>query len=135
MTLNGSYKLLTSLRAINHLYRRISQTVFMLSIAINRAEPVCAAVIIKHNYMLMYNHKIVINIMLCLLTSTRHTVYKLLVYTWTYEKPSTVSQQVFFWTNFIKLKYVVIYIVYYKAIYHPEHSMLYIMNVIQIHNP
>ena len=28
-----------------------------------------------------------------------------------------------------------LYIVYYKAIYHPEHSMLYKMNVIQVHNP
>ena len=46
--------------------RPISQTMFMLSIAINRAEHVCATVIIKHNYMLMCNHKIVINIMLCL---------------------------------------------------------------------
>ena len=46
--------------------RPISQTVFMLLIAINRAEHVCATVIIKHNYMLMCNHKIVINIMLCL---------------------------------------------------------------------
>ena len=52
--------------------RPISQTVFMLSIAINRAEHVCATVIIKHNYMLMCNHKIVINIMLCLLNSTGH---------------------------------------------------------------
>ena len=42
----------------------------MLSIAINRAEHVCDTVIIKHNYMLMCNHKIVINIMLCLLNST-----------------------------------------------------------------
>ena len=42
----------------------------MLSIAINRAEHLCATVIIKHNYMLMCNHKIVINIMLCLLSST-----------------------------------------------------------------
>ena len=41
--------------------RPISQTVFMLSIAINRAEHVCATVIIKHNYMLMCNHKIVMN--------------------------------------------------------------------------
>ena len=48
------------------IYRPISQTVFMLSIAINRAEHACATVIIKHNYMLMCNHKIVINIMLCL---------------------------------------------------------------------
>ena len=53
-------------------YRPISQTVFMLSIAINRAEHVCAIVIIKHNYMLMCNHKIVIHIMLCLLNSTGH---------------------------------------------------------------
>ena len=53
-------------------YRPISQTVFMLSIAINRAEHVCATVIIKHNYMLMCNHKNVINIMLCLLNSTGH---------------------------------------------------------------
>ena len=52
--------------------RPISQTVFMLSIAINRAEHVCATVIIEHNYMLMCNHKIVINIMLCLLNSTGH---------------------------------------------------------------
>ena len=46
-----------------------SETRFMLSIAINRAEPVCAAVIIKHNYVLMCNHNIVTNIMLCLLNS------------------------------------------------------------------
>ena len=59
------------------LYRPISQTVFMLSIAINRAEHVCATVIIKHNYMLMCNHKIVINIMLCLLNNTGHKkIYK-----------------------------------------------------------
>ena len=49
-----------------HDNRPISQTVFMLSIAINRAEQVCAIVIIKHNYMLMCNHKILLNIMLCL---------------------------------------------------------------------
>ena len=53
-------------------YRPISQTVFMLSSAINRGEPVCATVIMKHNYMLMCNHKITINIMLCLLNSTGH---------------------------------------------------------------
>ena len=54
-------------------YRPISHTVFMLEIAINyRAEHVCATVIIKHNYMLICNHKIVINIMLCLLNSTGH---------------------------------------------------------------
>ena len=45
----------------------------MLLIAINRA--VCATVIIKHNYMLMCDHKIVINIMLCLLNSTGHISY------------------------------------------------------------
>ena len=50
-------------------YRLISQSMFMLSIAINRAKHVCVTVIIKHNYMLMCNHKIVINIMLCLLNS------------------------------------------------------------------
>ena len=33
--------------------RPISQTVFMLSIAINRAEHLCATVIIKHIYMLI----------------------------------------------------------------------------------
>ena len=57
---------------VTRLHRPISQTVFMLSIAISRAEHVCATVIIKHNYMLMCNHKIVINIMLCLLNSTGH---------------------------------------------------------------
>ena len=53
-------------------YRPISQTMFMLSIAINRAEHVYATVIINHKYMLVCNHKIVINIMLCLLNSTGH---------------------------------------------------------------
>ena len=52
--------------------RPISQSVFILLIAINRAKHVYATVIIKHNYMLMCNHKIVINIMLCLLNSTGH---------------------------------------------------------------
>ena len=61
----------------NSTYRPISQTMFMLSIAINRAEHVCATVIIKHNYiMLMCNHKLVINIMLCLLNSTGHISVK-----------------------------------------------------------
>ena len=46
--------------------RTYCSLLFMLSIAINRAEHVCATVIIKRNYMLMCNHKIVINIMLCL---------------------------------------------------------------------
>ena len=44
----------------------------MLSIAINRAKHVCATVIIEHNYFFMCNHKIVIDIMLCLLNSTGH---------------------------------------------------------------
>ena len=34
-----------------------------------------------------------------------------------------------------KIGIVVIYVVYNKAIYHPEHIMLYIMNAIQVHNP
>ena len=54
------------------LNRPISQTVFMLSIAINRAEPVCAIVIIEHNYILMCEHKLVINTLLCLLNYTGH---------------------------------------------------------------
>ena len=41
-------------------------------IAINKAELVCTVVIMNHNYMLMCNHKIVINIILCLLKSTGH---------------------------------------------------------------
>ena len=53
---------------------------FMLSIAINRAEHVCAAVISKHNYMLMCNHKIAINIMLCLLNSTGHVMSRSILY-------------------------------------------------------
>ena len=60
--------------------RPFSQTMFMLSIAINRAEHVCAAVISKHNYMLMCNHKIVINIMLCLLNSTGHIMSRSILY-------------------------------------------------------
>ena len=48
----------------------ISQTAFILSIAINRAKHVCAIVINKYNYMLMCNHKIMISIQLCLLNST-----------------------------------------------------------------
>ena len=65
-------KVTVNITHLEGIYRPISQTVFMLSIAINRAEHVCATVIIKHNYMLMCNHKIVINIMLCLLNSTGH---------------------------------------------------------------
>ena len=60
--------------------RPFSQTMFMLSIAINRAEHVCAAVISKHNYMLMCDHKIVINIMLCLLNSTGHIMSRSILY-------------------------------------------------------
>ena len=56
-----------------YIHRPISQTVFMLPIAINRAKHICATVVIKHNYMLMCNHKIVINIMLCLLYNTGRT--------------------------------------------------------------
>ena len=52
--------------------RPISQIVVMSSIAINRAEHLWAIVIFKHNYTLMCNHKIVINIMLCLLNRTGH---------------------------------------------------------------
>ena len=35
-------------KSISYFHRPISPTVFMLSIAINRAEHVCATVIIKH---------------------------------------------------------------------------------------
>ena len=41
----------------------------MLSITINGAKYVCATVINKHNYMQIYNHKIVINILMSLLNS------------------------------------------------------------------
>ena len=44
--------------------------VFTSSIVINRAEYARSLVIIKHKYILKCNHKIVINIMLCLLNST-----------------------------------------------------------------
>ena len=40
---------LIQIKLLGTLYRAISQTVFMLSIAINRAEHVYATVIIKHN--------------------------------------------------------------------------------------
>ena len=53
-----------------HHHRPISLTVLMLSIAINRVEHACAGVIIKHNYMRICNHIIVINVLLCLLNST-----------------------------------------------------------------
>ena len=52
----------------------------MLSIAINKAEHLCAIVIIKHKYMLMYNYKIVANIMLCLYNSTGHNYVSLNIY-------------------------------------------------------
>ena len=71
-----SYRKYTQYRnIIAKQYRPISQTIFMLSIAINKAEHVCATVIIKHNFMLMWNHKIVINITLCLLDSNGHMQY------------------------------------------------------------
>ena len=53
--------------------RPTSQIICLLSIVINRAEHVCAAVNIKHNYMVMCHRKIVVNIMLCLVNSTGHT--------------------------------------------------------------
>ena len=49
-----NYILILVIRTMAVFYRPISQTVFLLSIAINRAEHVCATVIIKHNYMPMY---------------------------------------------------------------------------------
>ena len=39
-------------KSVSSTYRPISQTVFILSIATNKAEPVCAIVIIEHNYIL-----------------------------------------------------------------------------------
>ena len=68
--IKNTIKRCNTLKSFGH--QPISQTVFMLSIAINRANHVCATVIIKHNYMLMCNHKIDINIMLCLLNSIGH---------------------------------------------------------------
>ena len=53
------------------MHRLISQTMFMLSIAINRAEHVCGTVVIKHNYMLIYTQQLAINIILSL-NSTGH---------------------------------------------------------------
>ena len=55
-----------------YMHRPISQTFLMLSIAIHRAGHVCASVIIKHNDMLLCNHKIVINKIQCLLNCTGH---------------------------------------------------------------
>ena len=49
---------------------------YQLQFAINRVEHVCTTVSMVHSYMLMCNHKIVINIMLCLLYSTRHNAYR-----------------------------------------------------------
>ena len=57
---------------IAHTHGPILQTVFVLSIASNRAKYVCAIAITKRNYLLMCNHKIYINIMLCLWNSTGH---------------------------------------------------------------
>ena len=48
------------------IYRHILQAVLMLSIAINRAELVCAILIIKHNYILLCEHKLVTNTLLLL---------------------------------------------------------------------
>ena len=45
--------------------------------SIKFTKHVCATVIIKHNYMLKCNHKIVINILLCLLNSTGHIQFKI----------------------------------------------------------
>ena len=47
----------------------LTETVFMLLIVSNRVEHAQSIVIINHKYMLMCNHKIIINIMLCLLNS------------------------------------------------------------------
>ena len=58
---------LQSIQLFVYSYRPFSQIMFMLSIAINRAEHVW-----PDNYMLMCNIKIAINIMLCLLNSTGH---------------------------------------------------------------
>ena len=52
--------------------RPISQTVFMLSIAINRAKQIYAKVISKLKYVLLCNHKVAKIIMLCFLNSTGH---------------------------------------------------------------
>ena len=49
-----NYNYILVIRTMAVFYRTISQTVFLLSIAINRAEHVCATIIIKHNYMPMY---------------------------------------------------------------------------------
>ena len=60
-----NYNYILVIRTMAVFYRPISQTGFLFpSIAINRAEHVCATVIIKHNYMPMCNHKVIINIML-----------------------------------------------------------------------
>ena len=48
----------------------------MLLIAINRPERVCDMVITKHNYKLMREHKLVMNIMLCYINRTGHYVWR-----------------------------------------------------------
>ena len=63
----------------------------MLSIAINRAEHACATVIIKHNYMLLKNHKIVINIMLCLLNSIPDIISQAL-HVWSTSRPMATRE-------------------------------------------
>ena len=72
LSVNCCYIIYSCLYVSCHCNRPISQTVFMLSIAINRAKHVCATVIIKHNCLLICNPKIVINILLCLLNSIGH---------------------------------------------------------------
>ena len=47
----------------------------MLLIAINRPERVCDMVITKHNYKLMREHKLVMNIMLCYINRTINNVH------------------------------------------------------------
>ena len=47
-----------------------AQTVFTLSIEINRAKHAQSIIIIKHKCMLMCNHKTVLNTILCLWNST-----------------------------------------------------------------
>ena len=42
----------------------------LLPTSINRAELICATVIMKHNYILMGDHLIVINTLFCLLNYT-----------------------------------------------------------------
>ena len=64
---------------MNYMYNTTLHTIYAIDlvhwpclIAVNRAEHLCVTVSVKHNYMLKFNHKIIINIILCLLNSTRH---------------------------------------------------------------